>query len=49
MQLERLGELTLNRQYGIEGRHGLLENHGDFGAPDVSHVFHVDFKDVLSV
>lgn len=46
MEDKHLGDLVSNGKDRVEGRHGLLEDHGDPFAPDSSHVLHRKLEEV---
>ena len=49
MEDEHLGYLVPNGKDGVEGSHGLLEDHGDAVPPYSAHVVHGQIEEVHSV
>ena len=49
MQPDRLYHLGGNLEKRIEAGHGVLENHGDFVAPDRSHLRFGNLEDIHSL
>ena len=47
MQLDDLGNLVAHREHGVEGRHGVLENHRDFLAAHLAHFLGTHFEQIL--
>ena len=49
MQLERLGDLTADREHRVEARHGVLKDHRDVVPADPADLVIVHLEDVRTI